>query len=337
LRRTSCGSPLTRAGIALLIFAVNGDVLGVPAVWAQRKEPVKIGVLTDSWGPTPATIGLRDGLQVLGYREDEHFELGVRFTRGDVGALPAAARELLAAGSDIIFATSTTAARAAQQATKEKPIVFAEVAGDPVRQGLVRSFARPGGNVTGVSNLTAELAAKRLEIFKELVPGLKRVLFVYDATDADAVEAAQVQRDAARQLGIQVIERTPRSQEEAREQIARVRRSDVDGILATPSGAALNIPGAVLEAATRQQLPAMFNGGGFWVEQGGLVGYGPDFYESGRLAARLVSKILQGEKPENIPVEINSRIDLVINLKVARALKLEPGPAVLQRATRLIE
>jgi putative ABC transport system substrate-binding protein len=323
--------------MALLIFAVSGGVLAVPTVWAQRKEPIRIGVLTDSWGPTPATIGLRDGLQALGYREDEHFELGVRFTGGDVGALPAAARDLLAAGSDIIFATSTTAARAAQQATRVKPIVFAEVAGDPVRQGLVRSFARPGGNVTGVSNLTAELSAKRLEIFKELVPGLKRVLFVYDATDADAVEAAQVQRDAARQLGIQVIERTPRSQEEAREQITRVRRSDVDGILATPSGAALNIPGAVLEAATRQQLPAMFNGGGFWVEQGGLVGYGPDFYESGRLAARLVVKILKGEKPENIPVEINSRIDLVINLKVARALRLEPGPAALQRATRLIE
>jgi putative tryptophan/tyrosine transport system substrate-binding protein len=336
LRRTSCGSPLTRAGIALLIFAVNGGVLGVPAVWAQRKEPVRIGVLTDSWGPTPATIGLRDGLQALGYREDEHFQLGVRFTGGDVGALPAAARELLAAGSDIIFATSITAARAAQQATTVKPIVFAEVVGDPVRLGLVRSFARPGGNVTGVSSLTTELSAKRLEIFRELVPGLKRVLLIYDANDADAVDAARFHRDAARQLGIQLSERTPRSQEEAREQITRIRRSDVDGILVSPTGPALNIPGVVLEIATRHQLPAMFIDG-FWVEQGGLVSYGPDFYESGRLAARLVFKILQGEKPENIPVEINSRIDLVINLKVARALKLEPGPAGLQRANRLIE
>jgi ABC-type uncharacterized transport system substrate-binding protein len=336
VRRTSSGSPLPRAGIALLIIAVSGGVLGVPAAWAQRKEPVRIGVLTDSWGPTPGTLGLRDGLQALGYREDEHFELGVRFTGGDVGALPAAARELLAAGSDVIFATSTSAARAAQQATTVKPIVFAEVAGDPVRLGLVRSFARPGGNVTGVSSLTFELTAKRLEIFKELVPGLKRVLLVYDANDADAVDAAQFHRDAARQLGIQLIERTPRTQEEAREQIARVRRSDVDGILTSPGGPALNIPGAVIEMAPRHQLPAMFIGG-FWAEQGGLASYGPDFYESGRLAARLVFKILKGEKPGNIPVEINSRIDLVINLKVARTLKLEPGPAVLERANRLIE
>ncbi len=329
-------SPLTRAGITLLLIAVSGGVFAAPPVWAQRKEPVRIGVLTDSWGPTPATLGLRDGLQALGYREDEHFQLGVRFTGGDISALPAAARELLAAGSDIIFATTTSAARAAQQATTVKPIVFAEVVGDPVRLGLVRSFARPGGNVTGVSSLTFELTAKRLEIFKELVPGLKRVLLVYDANDTDAVDAVQFHRDAARQLGIQLVELTPRSQEEAREQIARVRRSDVDGILTSPGGPALNIPGVVIEVATRNQLPAMFIGG-FWVEQGGFAGYGPDFYESGRLAARLVLKILQGEKPENIPVEINSRIELVINLKVARALKLEPGPAVLQRANRLIQ
>jgi putative tryptophan/tyrosine transport system substrate-binding protein len=336
IRRTSYGSPLSRSGITLLIFVVSGGVLGVSPLWAQRKEPVRIGVLTDSWGVTPATIGLRDGLQALGYREEEHFEFGVRFTSGEIGALPVAARDLVAAGSDIIFATSTSAARAAQQATTVKPIVFAEVASDPVRQGLVRSFARPGGNITGVSNLTSELAAKRLEIFKELVPGLKRVLSVYDAADADAVDAAQILRDAARQLGIQVIERTPRSQEEAREQITRIRRSDVDGILVSPAGPALNIPGIVLETATQRQLPAMFNGR-FWVERGGLAGYGPDFYESGRLAARLIVKILKGEKPENIPVEINSRIDLVINLKVARSLKLELGPAVLQRATLLIE
>lgn len=112
--------------------------------WAQRREPVKIGVLTDSWGPTPATVGLRDGLQALGYREDEQFHIGVRFTRGDIGALPLAARELVAAGSDVIFATTTNAARAAQQATTATPIVFAEIVGDPVKLGLVHSFARVG-------------------------------------------------------------------------------------------------------------------------------------------------------------------------------------------------
>jgi len=158
-----------------VLLVVAGATLDPLVAWAERKQPVRIGVLTDSWGPTPATVGLRDGLQALGYREGEQFDIGVRFTQGDVAALPAAARDLVTAGSDVIFATSANAARAAQQATTVTPIVFAEVVGDPVKLGLVRSFARPGGNITGVSTLAIELNPKRLEIFKELVPGLKRV------------------------------------------------------------------------------------------------------------------------------------------------------------------
>jgi len=292
--------------------------------------------LTDSWGPTPATVGLRDGLQALGYREDEHFQIGVRFTQGDVGALPAAARDLVASGSDIIFATSANAAAAARAATTVKPIVFAEVVGDPVKLGLVRSFARPGGNVTGVSSLAVELTSKRLEIFKELVPGLKRILLAYDPSDPMGMASAEVHRTAARQLGLVLVERTPRSQEEARQIIARARRPDVDGILAPPSGPFLNIPGAVLEVGTRHRIPTMFIAA-YWVEQGALASYGPDFYESGRQAARLVAKVMNGEAPASIPVEMNSRIEFALNLKTAKALKLQPARALLQRADRLIE
>ena len=337
MRRTLRGSSylaLFRGLLVLLVVA--GATLDPVVALAQQSEPVRVGVLTEGWGPTPATVGLRDGLQALGYREGEQFHLGVRFTQGDVGALLPAARELVAAGSNIIFATSTNAARAAQQATTVTPIVFTEVVGDPVKLGLVRSFARPGANITGVSTQALELTSKRLELFKELVPGLKRVLLVYDPSDPDGVAAAQVHREAARHLGILLVERTPRSQEEAREVIDRVRRSEVDGIVVPPSGMALNIPGAVLDATSRRQIPTMFNAA-FWVERGALAGYGPDFYESGRQAARLVFKILKGEKPENIPVENNSRIEFAINLKVARALKLAPGQALLQRADRLFE
>src|SRR5262249_39399968 len=152
--------------------------LGPEPLWAQKSEPTRIGVLTDSWGPTPATIGLRDGLTALGYRESEHFDIGVRFTQGDVGALLQAAPHLLAARSDLICATTTNAAMAARQATTVTPIVFAEVTGDPVKLGLVQSIARPGGNITGVNSLTVELNPKRLEILKELIPGLKHVLLV---------------------------------------------------------------------------------------------------------------------------------------------------------------
>jgi putative ABC transport system substrate-binding protein len=319
-----------------VLLAVASATFGLVDAGAQLREPVKIGVLTEGWGPTPATVGLRDGLRALGYREGEQFDLGVRFTQGNIGALVPAARDLVAAGSDIIVALSNSAARAAQQATTVTPIVFAEVVGDPVKLGLVRSFARPGGNVTGVSSQAIELISKRLQLFKELVPGLKRVLLVYDPSDLDSIAAAQEYREAARHLGLLLLERTPRTQEEAREVLARVRRSEVDGIVTSPSGIALNIPGVILETALRQRLPTMFNAG-FWVEQGALAGYGPDFYESGRQAARLVFKILKGEKPENIPVEATSRIEFVINLTVAKALKLEVGQALLQRADRLLE
>jgi putative ABC transport system substrate-binding protein len=339
VRPTSPGSRrsnLTRILLVpLAIFVFSGASLEIRAAWAQRSDPARIGVLTEGWGPTPATVGLRDGLQALGYREGEQFEIGVRFTQGNVGALPAAARDLVTAGSRLIFATSTNAARAAQQATATTPIVFAEVVGDPVKLGLVRSFARPGGNMTGVSTLAIELNAKRLELFKELVPGLKRILVVFDPTDVDAVPALHVYREAAKQLGIQLVERTARSQEEAREVIAQARRPEVDGIVATPS-MALNIPGAALDAAVRHQVPTMFNGA-FWVERGALAAYGPDFYESGRQAARLVFKILKGEKPEGIPVETNPRIEFAINLKAARGLNLKIDRALLLRADRIIE
>lgn len=320
--------------VTLLALAVIGLPGQSPSA-AERQEPVKIGALNEGWGPTPATLGLRDGLIALGYREGEQFTIGVRFTQGEVGALPAAARELVQAGADIIFATTTSAVKAAQTATTEIPIVFAEVVGDVIGLGIVRSFAQPGGNVTGITNLDIELNPKRLELFKEIVPGLKRVLFPYVATDSYAAAKARAYRDAARPLGIIFLERPVRTLEEAQATLAKVRRTEVDGILAT-SSQGLNIPGLVLAATSQRRVPTMFNGA-FWVERGALASYGPDHYESGRQAARMVAKIIKGEKPGQIPVEIDPKIELVINLKVAKVLGLKIGPAALQRADRLIE
>ncbi len=150
---------------------------------AERGGPVRIGVLTEGFGPTIGAVGLRDGLKEWGYRENKDFVIGVRFTQGDTSALPAAARELIQRGVDILFTEGGNAARAAQMETTKVPIVFAG-GGDPIGLGLIQSFARPGGNVTGVTNLDLELGPKRLEIFKEMIPGLKRVLFPYNATDA---------------------------------------------------------------------------------------------------------------------------------------------------------
>src|SRR5215813_6499917 len=191
--QASCATPGNRRGgrllrrtflIALVLGSMRLLTGGVGA--EERAQPIKIGVLTASWGPTPMTVGLRDGLLELGYRENEQFMLGVRFTQGDLTALPAAARELVQYGVDIIVTSEGSPAKAAQMATTQIPIVFSYVA-DPVGLGLIQSFARPGGNITGVSDLHLELSPKRLEVFHEIVPGLKRVLFLHDAADTAAV------------------------------------------------------------------------------------------------------------------------------------------------------
>ncbi len=176
---------------------------------AWRNGPVRIGVLTPSWGPPPQVVGLRDGLQELGYSEGEQFIIGVRFTQGDITALPAVARELVKLGSDLIFAHRDSAAKAVQMATTRIPSVFVGV-NDPVGIGLIKSFARPGGNITGVTDLELALAPKRLELFHEVVPGLKRVLFPYDPADTYSVAGVTV-------LGVNVREGTRPIQRYARE------------------------------------------------------------------------------------------------------------------------
>jgi putative ABC transport system substrate-binding protein len=312
-----------------------GMLVAVLTMDAFSADTVKIGALTEGWGPTPAMAALREGLNALGYREGQQFVIGVRFTQGDLKSLPEAARDLVRSGSTIIFASGPNAAKAAQAATTTVPIVFAEDISDPVKLGLVRSYAYPGGNVTGITDLAQELGPKRLEIFKELLPGLKRVIFPYDPTEEPAVEALRISRDAARRLGITLIERPVRTDEEARATFAALRNSGGDGIVLFGT-LSLNIPGLILEMTPQHRLPSMFNAA-FWAERGALASYGADYHESGRLAARLVDKIIRGEIPATIPVESNPRIELVINLKVARALGVSLAPTALRHATRLIE
>ena len=325
----------SRAWIRVCIIALffMGSIVGSSAMAQTRTRPARIGALTASWGPTPPMLGLRDGLLELGYREDEDFVLGVRFTQGDIGALPDAARQLVQYGVDLLFTSEDAPAKAAQQATSQIPIVFTVVS-DPVEIGLIQSFARPGGNITGVTELSLQLAPKRLQIFQEMIPHLKRVFFLYNANEAYAVKVARVNREAARHLGIELVERPVHTTVEAQAALMQVHKGEVDGILQPPS-LSLNLPGQVLEVSRQQGIPTMFEAA-FWVERGALVGYGPEYNGSGRQAARLVDKILKGAKPADIPVEVNPKIEFAINLKVAKDLGLSIPPEVLYQADRLI-
>jgi len=174
-----------------------------------------------------------------------------------------------------------------------------------------------------------------MEIFRELVPGLKRVLLPYDASNTYAVAQLPSYRDAARRLGLTLVDRPLRTEEEAQAMLARVRKGDVDGILA-PRFLSLNIPGFVLDTAQKQGLPTMFHGI-FFAERGGLASYSAADNQLGRQAARLVDKILKGAKPGDLPVEQPTTFELVVNLKTAKSLGLSIPPSALLRASRVIE
>jgi putative ABC transport system substrate-binding protein len=334
--REAGGRPGWPTLLGLVLLLVGGG-LGLGSARAQPvAAPILIGALTESWGPTPAIVGLRDGLVAIGYREDKDFVIGVRFTEGSSAGLPAAARQLVERGANILITGGGGAneAKALQMATDRIPIVFMS-GSDPVRAGLVRSFARPGGNITGVADLDVELAPKRLEIFRELIPGLKRVLFPYDAGDPSILSQLDEHRKAARRLGLTLVERPVRTQAEAQEVLGNVRQTEVDGIL-SPRFLSLNIPGFIVETGLRQAIPTMLHAA-FFVEQGGLASYAADLYQLGHHAARLVDRIIKGAKPADIPVEQATRFELVINKKTAGALGLTVPPKILLRADRLVE
>jgi putative ABC transport system substrate-binding protein len=323
----------SRLGVAMALWVLLVCLLPGTALAGTRDAPVRIGVLTASWGPPPGVVGLIDGLVALGYRENEDFVIGVRFTRGNSAVLPAVARELVRDGVDIIFCLGELEAKAAQQATTTHPIVFSAV-GDPVGLGLIQSYARPGGNMTGVTDLNIEVSTKRLELFQDLLPGLQRVLYPYHAHNAHQATILQQYRAAAHRLGIALVEQPLRTMEEARDALAGVRKADINGMLAPP-GVDLNIPGFVLDATTRQGIPSMFDSA-FYLQDGGLASYGPSWFASGRQVARLVDKIIKGAHPGDIPVEVDYYFELTINLKVAKALGITIPPEVLYRADRII-
>lgn len=325
---------LVRAALAgVLALAVCG---APPGLDARPSKPVKIGILTSAWSPWHSnTEGFRDGLTELGYVEGRNLTFEIRAARGDVARLPALAAELVSRSPDLMYCVAGPDAQACQRATSSIPVVFTQ-AGDPVKLGLVRSLAHPGANVTGIGSLRAELTAKRLELFKELVPSLRRVLVTYDPREPEERDALSSARAAATRAGIAVLERPVTALLEIEPGLATLVAGGRDGVLVVQSIPNLNIPGRTLEVATSSRIPTMYPSS-FWSKAGALASYGPDQYLQGRQVARLADRILSGTPPANLPVELPDRIEFIVNLKTARALGLEiPRPALL-RVDRVLE
>jgi putative ABC transport system substrate-binding protein len=278
------------------------------------------------------------GLRDLGYVEGRNVVIESRSAEGKLERLPALAAELVALKVDVIVAPSTPGALAAKRATGTIPIVF-PAASDPVASGLVTSLARPGGNVTGLSNLNTDLVGKCLELLKQAVPGVSRVAVLWhpgasgERADKDILKAAEV---AARALGVrlQFVEaRSPADFERAFSDMARARAV---ALTVLPSVMFINERRRLVDLAAENRLPAVYNAREF-VDAGGLMAYGPNFADMFRRAATYVDKILKGAKPGDLPVEQPTKFELVINLKTAKALRLTIPQSVLGRADAIIQ
>jgi len=277
---------------------------------------------------------LRQGLRDLGYSEGQNIVITARYAEGKFERLSALAAELVAMKPDVIVTAGPQPAHAVKESTDTIPIVLAVIS-DPVREGLVASLARPGGNITGMSFENPELTAKRLELLKQAIPRVKRIAVLADATFGPTGGLRELQT-AAPALGLElnVIEVRGPDDFNAAFRSARSWRADALVVLASPL---LNAHRRKLtEHAARNRLPATYEVRAF-VEAGGLMSYGPSFADMYRRAAAYIDKILKGARPADLPVEQASRFELVVNLKTAKALGLTLPPSVLQRADEVIQ
>ena len=307
-------------------------VMAISNAWGQGQKVAKIGILTDAMVPWhDSTTGFRDGLRDLGYVEGKSVIFEVRAAQGDPSRVSELNRELVSLKPDLLLCVSD----ACRRENGDIPMVFVQV-GDPIGPGFVRSIARPGGNITGIANLRGDLTAKRLELFKDMVPTLRRVLVTFDPRDPEELASARFARSAGPQLGVTVLEQPITDRLEMEPGLAELREGGADGILIVQAGTNLNIPGRSFEVALTNNIPTMYVNS-FWAEIGVLATYGPDHYTQGRQAARLAQKILTGIPPAEIPVELAERIDFTINLKTADRLGLKISPEILVRADRITE
>ncbi len=299
---------------------------------AQKSAKIpRIGIIDDA----PIWDHFRQGLRDLGYIDGQNIAFEYRSGEGQPDRLATAASDLVRLPVDIIMAAGSAATLAAQQATTTIPIVMISV-GDPVRAGFVASLARPGGNVTGNTILGTAMSAKRLQIFKEVIPGLLRVAFLWNPNNLSHLAYLEGWRTLAPALDLKLILVEVRSSEQFDSAFAAMIQERPDGFLMTADFFHLSNIGWIIDFMAKNRLPAMYivkeN-----VIAGGLMSYGPSQSDLYRRGAEYAHKILQGTKPTDLPVEQPTKFEMAINLKTARALGLIIPPTLLATADEVIE
>ena len=320
------------------LSTVAGGLLAAPlaAEGQQAGKVYRVGVVLEG-GPYSAAIdGLRAGLKELGFEEGKQYVLHIRDMKGERTAIAETARNLEQEKVDLIYSVATSVSVAVQRATTSVPLVF--YAGrDPVGAGLVKSLARPGGRLTGVYSRGTDsgFIGKRLEVLKECVPKLRRVLTFYDPDSPISHDTIVSAREAARRLRIELVERPVRAVDDLRESLRRLKGGEADALFVFDPMVSSQVQ-LVVDAATMRKLATMFLERTS-VAAGGLVSYGVSYDAIGRLAAKYVHRVLLGAYPADLPVEGFDRFELVINLKTAKALALTIPPSLLARADEVIQ
>jgi putative ABC transport system substrate-binding protein len=315
---------------------VAGGVLAGPlAAEAQQARVYRVGVITQGGPYSGAVDGLRKGLAELGLEEGKQLILHVREGGGDLKAVEKAAADLEREKVDLIYSQTTSVTLVVKRATKAVPVVF-NVSSDPVAFGLVESFPKPGGRLTGTYSPSTELTAKRLELLKGMIPRLRRVVTFYNPDNRSAQQSIKAARDAARQLKVELVEHRISSVEDLRAGLRALRAPEADAYFSVSDSMVTSQTALVLDTARAKKLPTMFQEQES-VARGGLASYGVSYSAVGRLAARYVHRILLGANPGDLPIEQLDRLYFVINLKTAKALGLTIPQAVLLRADEVIQ
>jgi putative tryptophan/tyrosine transport system substrate-binding protein len=309
--------------------------LAAPRATESQSPAVRIGLVGPAEEPRFSEIasGLKRGLQEQGYREDAIHVVEGRTRRGDEAGARVTVQGLVGQGVMVLFVVGSALARLARETVPQLPIVFV-TPGDPVAAGLVASFARPGGNMTAMTFEYPELSGKRLELLRELAPRVRRVLALYDSRDASPRQGAAAARLAASALGITLMEREVRNED----QITRGLQGldEADALLGIPGGVTSGHYEAMIRAANSKRLPSILHTHTRSTRDA-LLTYGASDVDVARQAARVLDKILKGANASDLPVERPTTLTLVINLKTAKALGLTIPPSLLLRADQVIE
>jgi ABC-type uncharacterized transport system substrate-binding protein len=319
--------------------------IGGAAVWPvvaraqQTGKLPRIGMLLPNTpaiaARNPRIQAFLQGLRDLGWNDEKNMAIEWRLAEGQLQRLPALAAELVNIKVDVIIAASAPAAKAAKEATSTVPIVILDP-GDPVGTGLVRSLARPGGNVTGVTSIAPDLAAKRLALLKEAVPAITSVAILFNAAIPPAEIAMTELRVAALAMNLRIQPVPIQGPTGLAEAFSKITNEQASGLVVFPDPLTFSNQEAITKFALANKIPALFGAKEF-VDDGGLMSYGPSYPGMFRRGAYYVDRILKGTKPADLPVEQPTKFELVINIKTAKALGLTVPPTLLARADQMIE